>query len=231
MEAFVEVIDLSKSYPAPEGEEPVEVFAKLNLSVEKGASVAIVGPSGSGKSSLLNLIGALDKPTHGEIRVGGEELSAMDLSESARYRNQTVGFVFQSHHLLPACTVLENLMVPALAGHGGLSGDALQDRALGLLEEVGLAHRADHRPGEISGGERQRAAVARSLINQPELLLADEPTGALDKENSFKLVDLLADLNEKHGLTLLMVTHSETSASRMQMSYALDDGRLNALSQ
>ena len=155
----------------------------------------------------------------------------MDLSESARYRNQTVGFVFQSHHLFPACTVLENLMVPALAGHGGLSGDALQDRALGLLEEVGLAHRADHRPGEISGGERQRAAVARSLINQPELLLADEPTGALDKENSFKLVDLLADLNEKHGLTLLMVTHSETSASRMQMSYALDDGCLNALSQ
>ena len=231
MEAFVEVIDLSKSYPAPEGEEPVEVFAKLNLSVDKGASVAIVGPSGSGKSSLLNLIGALDKPTRGEIRVGGEELSAMDLSESARYRNQTVGFVFQSHHLLPACTVLENLMVPALAGHGGLSGDALQDRALGLFEEVGLAHRADHRPGEISGGERQRAAVARSLINQPELLLADEPTGALDKENSFKLVDLLADLNEKPGLTLLMVTHSETSASRMQMSYALDDGRLNALSQ
>ena len=231
MEAFVEVIDLSKSYPAPEGEEPGEGFAKLNLSVEKGASVAIVGPSGSGKSSLLNLIGALDKPTRGEVRVGGEELSAMDLSESARYRNQTGGFVFQSHHLLPACTVLENLMVPALAGHGGLSGDALQDRALGLLEEVGLAHRADHRPGEISGGERQRAAVARSLINQPELLLADEPTGALDKENSFKLVDLLADLNEKHGLTLLMVTHSETSASRMQMSYALDEGRLNALSQ
>ena len=207
------------------------MFAKLNLSVDKGASVAIVGPSGSGKSSLLNLIGALDKPTRGEVRVGGEELSAMDLNESARYRNQTVGFVFQSHHLLPACTVLENLMVPALAGHGGLSGDALQDRALGLLEEVGLAHRADHRPGEISGGERQRAAVARSLINQPELLLADEPTGALDKENSFKLVDLLADLNEKHGLTLLMVTHSETSASRMQMSYALDDGCLNALSQ
>ena len=231
MEAFVEVIDLSKSYPAPEGEVPVEVFAKLNLNVEKGSSVAIVGPSGSGKSSLLNLIGALDKPTRGEVRVGGQILTEMNSKQSAQYRNQTVGFVFQSHHLLPSCTVLENLMVPALAGHGGLSGDALQERAFGLLEEVGLAHRADHRPGEISGGERQRAAVARSLINQPELLLADEPTGALDKENSFKLVDLLASLNEKHGLTLLMVTHSEMSASRMKLSYTLDEGRLNELSR
>ena len=229
MEAFVEVIDLSKSYPAPEGEEPVEVFAKLNLSVEKGASVAIVGPSGSGKSSLLNLIGALDKPTRGEVRVGGEELSAMDLSESARYRNQTVGFVFQSHHLLPSCTVLENVMVPALAGHGDLTGKALKSRAEELLDEVGLSHRMSHRPGEISGGERQRVAVARSLINEPSLLLADEPTGALDKSNSSKLIDLIVRLNESRTLTLVLVTHSQETASRMDTGFLLDEGKLKQL--
>ena len=161
--------------------------------------------------------------------MGGKSIAEMDSAESAGYRNQTVGFVFQAHHLLPACTVLENVMVPALAGHGDLRGEELRERAMGLLEEVGLAHRQGHRPGEISGGERQRAAVARSLVNRPSLLLADEPTGALDKNNSERLVDLLAGLNEKHGLTLLMVTHSEASAARMGRGYSLDEGRLSEL--
>ena len=229
MEAFVEVIDLSKFYPAPEGEVPVEVFAKLNLNVEKGSSVAIVGPSGSGKSSLLNLIGALDKPTRGEVRVGGQILTEMNSKQSAQYRNQTVGFVFQSHHLLPSCTVLENVMVPALAGIGDLTGKDLQDRAKGLLEEVGLGHRTGHRPGEISGGERQRVAVARSLINEPSLLLADEPTGALDKSNSEKLVDLIVRLNESRTLTLILVTHSQETAHRMDTGFLLDEGELKKL--
>ena len=229
MEAFVEVIDLSKFYPAPEGEVPVEVFAKLNLNVEKGSSVAIVGPSGSGKSSLLNLIGALDKPTRGEVRVGSQILTEMNSKQSAQYRNQTVGFVFQSHHLLPSCTVLENVMVPALAGIGDLTGKDLQDRAKGLLEEVGLGHRTGHRPGEISGGERQRVAVARSLINEPSLLLADEPTGALDKSNSEKLVDLIVRLNESRTLTLILVTHSQETAHRMDTGFLLDEGELKKL--
>ena len=231
MNPFLELVELSKSYPSPSDEDELRVFSGINLSVDKGSSVAIVGPSGSGKSTLLNVIGALDTPTEGEVRVGGKSIAKMDSAESAGYRNQTVGFVFQAHHLLPACTVLENVMVPALAGHGDLRGEELRKRAMGLLEEVGLAHRQGHRPGEISGGERQRAAVARSLVNRPSLLLADEPTGALDKNNSDRLVDLLAGLNEKHGLTLLMVTHSEASAARMGRGYSLDEGRLSELSR
>ena len=153
----------------------------------------------------------------------------MSSQESAHFRNQTVGFVFQSHHLLPSCTVLENVMVPALAGHGDVTGSALQDRAKGLLEEVGLGHRTGHRPGEISGGERQRVAVARSLINEPSLLLADEPTGALDKSNSSKLVDLIVRLNETRTLTLILVTHSQETARRMDTGFLLDEGELKKL--
>jgi len=229
MENFVELESVTKSYPSPEGAKEVEVFGGINLELTAGSSTAIVGPSGSGKSTLLNLVGALDKPTSGEIRVGGQSLSGMSSAESALFRNQTVGFVFQSHHLLPSCTVLENVMVPALAGHGGLTGKALQARAQELLEEVGLGHRTGHRPGEISGGERQRVAVARALINEPSLLLADEPTGALDKSNSRKLVDLIVRLNESRTLTLILVTHSQETAQRMDTGFLLDEGELKKL--
>ena len=229
MEKFVELDEITKTYPSPEGSEAVEVFGGINLAFPAGSSNAIVGPSGSGKSTLLNLIGTLDKPTAGEIRVDGKDLAGMSSQESAHFRNQTVGFVFQSHHLLPSCTVLENVMVPALAGHGDVTGSALQDRAKGLLEEVGLGHRTGHRPGEISGGERQRVAVARSLINEPSLLLADEPTGALDKSNSSKLVDLIVRLNETRTLTLILVTHSQETARRMDTGFLLDEGELKKL--
>lgn len=229
MKNFVELESVTKSYPSPNGEDEVEVFGGISLELAPGSTTAIVGPSGSGKSTLLNLIGALDKPTSGEVRVDGQSLSGMSSAEAALFRNQTVGFVFQSHHLLPSCTVLENVMVPALAGHGGLTGKALQTRAEELLEEVGLEHRTGHRPGEISGGERQRVAVARSLINEPSLLLADEPTGALDKNNSQKLVDLIVSLNASRTLTLLLVTHSEETASRMDAGFLLDEGELNQL--
>jgi lipoprotein-releasing system ATP-binding protein len=223
---MIEISNLSKSYPSPDGDEVVEVFSGVNLSIVKGASVAIVGPSGSGKSTLLNVIGLLDKATEGELEVDQKKLNTLSEQEVAHYRNQTVGFVFQSHHLLPSCTVLENIMIPALAGFGSLQGEALENRATNLLEEVGIGHRANHLPNQISGGERQRVAVARALVNEPSVLLADEPTGALDKKNTDHLIDLLKQLNEQRKLTLLMVTHSLEGSSQMRQSYHLNEGSL-----
>ncbi len=226
MNAFVELRDVSKSYDSPGGDKAVEVFSGVNLELTEGETAAIVGPSGSGKSTLLNVIGALDKPSGGEVLVDGRDVSSFSPEEAASFRNQTVGFIFQTHHLLPQCTILENVMVPALAGYGELSGDALRERAEGLMEEVGLSNRLHHRPAEISGGESQRVAVARALVNDPKLLLADEPTGALDKANSDKLVELLVSLNDKRNLTLLAVTHSAEVASRMGATHLLDKGGL-----
>ena len=226
MSAFVELSNVSKSYLPPDGGEGVEVFSEVDLQLSEGESAAIVGPSGSGKSTLLNVVGALDKPSGGKVTVGEFEVTGLSPEEAASFRNQTVGFVFQAHHLLPQCTVLENVMVPALAGHGNLTGDSLRKRAEDLLEEVGLSHRLHHRPAEISGGEKQRAAVARALVNEPKLLLADEPTGSLDKANADRLTELLVKLNETWGLALLAVTHSSAVASRMGASYRLDAGKL-----
>ena len=226
MSAFVELSNVSKNYQSPAGGEGVEVFSGINLTLDEGESAAIVGPSGSGKSTLLNIVGVLDKPSGGKVMVDGREVTGLGPEEAAAFRNQTVGFVFQAHHLLPQCTVLENVMVPALAGHGNLTGDSLRKRAEELLEEVGLSHRLHHRPAEISGGEKQRAAVARALVNEPKLLLADEPTGSLDKANADRLTELLVTLNETRGLTLLAVTHSTAVASRMGVSYQLDAGKL-----
>ena len=226
MKKMIEISNLSKSFPSPDGEEAVNVFSGVDLEVEEGSSVAIVGPSGSGKSSLLNIIGLLDKPTGGKLIVDQKDLNQLGKEEVSAYRNQTVGFVFQAHHLLPSCTVIENVMLPGLAGFGGKITGSLKDRANQLLQEVGLGHRTTHFPGQISGGERQRVAVARSLINQPSVLLADEPTGALDKRNSENLVNLLKELNEDKSLTLVMVTHSSGSASQMKKAYHLDEGSL-----
>jgi lipoprotein-releasing system ATP-binding protein len=227
MESFLKLTNLSKTYPSPEGEEPVDVFSEVNLELSKGSSVAIVGPSGSGKSTLLNLIGTLDQPDGGEILVDGKATGSLSADEAASFRNQSIGFIFQAHHLLPQCTILENTMVPSLAGLSSRKGKELQDRALELLDKMGLSHRANHRPAEISGGEKQRASVARALINEPSLLLADEPTGALDKMNSEKLIELLIELNKTLGLTLLMVTHSLEIAKQMKQTYLMDEGKLN----
>ena len=204
----------------------VHVFKNVDLAVEEGSSVAIVSPSGSGKSTLVNVMGLLDKPSEGRIVVDQKDLAGLSEGEVSKYRNQTVGFVFQAHHLLPSCTVLENVMLPGLAGFNEKASGQLKDRANQLLEEVGLGHRTAHFPGQISGGERQRVAVARSLINQPSVLLADEPTGALDRKNSEHLIDLLKKLNEEKKLTLVMVTHSGVSASEMKQAYRLDEGSL-----
>ena len=226
MKNMIEVSNLSKSFPSPDGEETIDIFNEVNLTVEEGSSVALVGPSGSGKSTLLNMIGLLDLPTQGKIVVDQKDHALLSEEQVSEYRNQTVGFIFQSHHLLPSCTVLENVMLPGLAGFHDSAGGDLTGRAKQRLQEVGLDHRMNHLPSQISGGERQRVAVARSLINQPSVLLADEPTGALDQKNSDHLMDLLEQLNEEKLLTLILVTHSLDCAKRMKQAYHLKEGNL-----
>jgi len=173
----------------------------------------------------LNIIGALDRADSGEVLIDGSDVEKLGDAEAAAYRNRTVGFVFQLHNLLPQCTVLENVLIPTLAGGRRGDGD-LKARAESLIDAVGLKHRLDHRPGQLSGGERQRVAVARALINQPKLLLADEPTGALDRISAAKLVDLLFELNKSQGVTLVMVTHAPELAKRMARTVDLLDGKL-----
>jgi lipoprotein-releasing system ATP-binding protein len=223
---MIELSNLTKTYPGPEGGQPLTILDGIDLQLDAGSSAAFVGPSGSGKSTLLNIIGALDKPTSGTAKVNGQDLAALDDKQAAAYRNLTVGFVFQLHHLLPQCTVLENVLVPTMAGHTKDSASSLNQRARSLLEQVGLSARANHRPGELSGGERQRAAIARALINKPKLLLADEPTGALDHGNSRNLLDVLLRLQKDEGLTMLVVTHSTELAGKLQKTYALDGAKL-----
>jgi len=220
---ILELIDVSKTYPQARGSE-VTVLRDVNLAIASGQSLAVVGPSGSGKSTLLNLIGALDRPTTGTVRLDGRDLSELGPSELAEIRNRQIGFVFQQHHLLPQCTVLENVLLPVLAS--GSAGPELRDRAVELLKGVSLDDRADDRPPVLSGGERQRVAVARALINRPAVLLADEPTGSLDRQTSEGLIELLDELNRGEGTTLIVVTHSDDLARRMDQVMELRDGML-----
>lgn len=222
--AMVELCEIVKSYRAGDGEELV--LRGVSVSVEGGESAAVTGPSGSGKSTLLNIIGTLDQATSGKVKVAGEEVSRMDELALANFRNRRLGFVFQSHHLLPQCTVLENVLVPSLASDDWNLRQRAAHRAQELLKRVSLAHRAGHRPAQLSGGECQRAAVVRALINQPKLLLADEPTGALDRRSAEVLSDLLLKLNREDGVTLIVVTHSSALAGRMQRRLELRDGKL-----
>ena len=204
--------------------DPVPVLHGISLTVQCGDSLAIVGPSGSGKSTLLNILGSLDSPTRGSIRLDGEELAHLPEQKLAAIRSQKIGFVFQSHHLLPQCSVLENILVPTLAATGRAPASALE-RAKQLLERVGLEHRVDHRPAQLSGGECQRVAVVRALINRPSLILADEPTGALDHSTAESLADLLVELNRDEHVTLIVVTHSEELAAKMGTTHQLQDGQ------
>src|ERR1041384_5851111 len=174
----VKLVGVGKSYPSTENSAPLAVLDGINLEIQNGESLAIVGPSGSGKSTLLNIIGTLDRATAGDVFLGGENLNQLDEKQIAEIRNRHVGFVFQAHHLLPQCSVLENVLVPSLASDDAAFRQRAAARAEKLLERVGLAARKSHRPGQLSGGERQRVAVVRALINQPRLLLADEPTGS-----------------------------------------------------
>ena len=215
--------NVTKRYDGPGGEAVAPVLRGISLALGAAESLAIVGPSGSGKSTLLNIIGTLDRPTSGRVLLDGKDLAALSDDDLAAIRNRRIGFVFQLHHLLPQCTALENVLVPTLAG--GAAEDA-PDRAEKLLERVGLKERIDYRPGQLSGGERQRVAVARALINRPAILLADEPTGSLDRAASEHLADLLAELNREEGVTLVVVTHSPALAARMGKVMELRDGQL-----
>ncbi len=223
---LAELTNVTKSYQS--GSVTVPVLNGISLNIAEGETVAITGPSGCGKSTLLNLLGALDQADSGEIRVAGRDLTKLDTQQLAEFRNTTVGFVFQLHHLLPQCTVLENVLVPSIVRKGA-DRAALRARAAQLLEAVGLSHRLDHRPGQLSGGERQRAAVARALINSPKLLLADEPTGALDRASAERLADLLAEVHQREKITIVMVTHAPELARRMGRVLPLLDGRLSAV--
>lgn len=223
---LLQVTNVVKEYDGRAGGDRLHVLDGASMEAAEGETIAIVGPSGSGKSTLLNIIGTLDHPSSGSVSLGGRNLANLDDSATAEVRNHLIGFVFQSHHLLPQCSVVENVLVPTLASpHPGRKEPAEQ-RARRLLERVGLSGRLHHRPGQLSGGERQRVAVVRALINEPALLLADEPTGALDRASADNLGQLLLDLNREEGVTLIVVTHSADLARRMGRQLELKDGRL-----
>jgi lipoprotein-releasing system ATP-binding protein len=212
---------VSKEYPAPDG--PIRVLSEVDLRVGAGDSVSIVGPSGSGKSTLLHIVGTLEPPTSGTVLLDGENPFGLDDRRLAAFRNRRVGFVFQDHHLLPQCSVLENVLVPTLVGSG--DDDGLR-RARSLIEQVGLGARIHHRPQELSGGEKQRVALARALVRNPTLVLCDEPTGNLDHASAAVVTDLLLDLHRRHRTILVVVTHNLDLANRMGARCTLSDGRL-----
>lgn len=218
------VADLAKSYLTPA--EPLVVLEGVDFSLSGGESLAVVGPSGSGKSTLLAILGGLDRPTEGRVTLDGQDPFELDDEELPAWRGKNIGFVFQDHHLLPQCTVLENVLVPLLAE--GVANAAEQDHARDLLERVGLSDRLTHRPAELSGGERQRVAIARALVRNPPLLLADEPTGNLDMATGEKISRLLLELQRQLGAILITVTHSAELASAMQQRLKLESGKLVA---
>ena len=201
------------------------ILDQLDLEVNAGERIAIVGPSGSGKTTLLNLIGTLDRPDSGKMIFENQDLSAYSDQQLAQFRNEKIGFVFQMHHLLPQLTLLENILLPTLTDKK-LQGKATLERAQKLITRMGLAEVAHQKPSELSGGECQRTAVARALINRPGLILADEPTGALDQKSSGILADLLVELNKEEGVTLIVVTHSMNLAQKMDRIYQLENGKL-----
>lgn len=223
---LLQLKNVAKRYDSLDGAPPIEVLKGISLSVQAGESLAIIGPSGSGKSTLLNIIGTLDSPTSGQVILAGQDLSQLAEGSLAQVRNRQIGFIFQTHHLLPQCSVLENVLVPTLASPDRSDHQRALERAQKLLQRVGLASRLAHRPGLLSGGERQRVAVVRALINEPKLLLADEPTGALDRASAHNLGQLLVDLNQEEGVTLILVTHALELAARMKQRLELQDGLL-----
>ncbi len=216
------VKQLTKEFSGAAG--ALQVLRGVDLTLRQGESVVVTGPSGSGKSTLLYVVGTLDRPTSGDIVINGKNPFAMDDSNLAKYRNETVGFIFQDHHLLPQCRVLENVLIPMLAGSG--ADAAAEQRARELLDRVGLGDRLTCLPSQISGGERQRVAVCRALINQPSLLLADEPTGNLDRETAELVGTLLLDLGKEQNTMLICVTHSSELAARFSRQLQLRDGTL-----
>jgi ABC-type lipoprotein export system ATPase subunit len=221
---MIQASAISRTYESPAG--PVHVLRNLNLEVGASEAVSIVGPSGSGKTTLLNLLGALDQPTSGSITIDGNAISEMNDVDAAKFRNRSIGFIFQLHYLLPQCSVLENVLVPRLAGGWDESVADTRGRAEALLQEVGLQDRLTHLPWQLSGGEQLRVAIARSLINEPKIILADEPTGSLDPSTGERVADLLIESNNGNGVALVVVTHNPALAKRLQKTYRIEEGKL-----
>jgi len=225
---LLELKNVEKKYETPSGQGYITVLKDISLQVHPGESIAFVGPSGSGKSTLLNIIGALDKPSSGEVTLFGKSLADCDDTELSRIRNREIGFVFQLHHLLPQCTVLENVLIPTIPLGLKKRNEEVQERAKKLLERVGLDKHMEYFPAQLSGGEMQRVAVVRALINKPKLVLADEPTGSLDRESSENLGRLMVGMNKEEGTTLITVTHSIDFARLMEKVFKLQNGILES---
>lgn len=222
----LEANEIYQEYPTRSG--PLAVLQGVSLALEKGEALAVIGPSGSGKSTLLHLLGTLAKPTRGTVSVQGKDPSTMSESNLAHFRNETIGFIFQEHHLLPQCSALENVLIPTLA-RPTAQRKSLPDRAKMLLGKVGLGERLEHRPAELSGGERQRVAVCRALIHSPAVVFADEPTGSLDRHTAEGVGEMLLSLCKEEGVVLVCVTHSNDLALRFPKRMELLDGKLHAV--
>ena len=231
MNRLLELHNITKRFRHPSRAEEVTVLEDLSLEIAAGDAIAVVGPSGSGKSTLLNIMGALDRPSTGTVRLEGTDLAQLGDQELSRIRNREIGYVFQLHYLLPHLTVLENVQVPSLPLGPDADRSDVRNRAVQLLERVGLGEHLDHFPAQLSGGELQRVAVVRALINRPKLLLADEPTGSLDRAASQNLGELLVRLNREEGTTLVVVTHSEELAGLLDPVYALANGKLEKIAR
>lgn len=225
---ILELRNIKKNYTGAGGSSQIRVLSDVSVSIRSGDSLSIIGPSGSGKSTLLNIMGALDRPTSGKVIFNGNDISEIQGDSLSFFRNREIGFIFQMHHLLPQCTVIENVLVPTLAFPEKGQKD-YYERGVELLEYVGMADRLHFKPAELSGGEQLRTAVVRALINDPKILLADEPTGSLDNRTAKNLSGLLVQLNKEKNLTLVVVTHSEELAGIMDNRYELKDGSLHAL--
>jgi len=218
---MLELIDVNKSYPAVP--QDIQILRQVNLQIESAQTLSIMGPSGSGKTTLLNLIGGLDRPTSGKILLNRTNLSSLRDAELARIRNGSIGFIFQLHYLLPQCTVLENVLLPTLAMRKSkVEKHSDKKRAVELLEKTGMKKYCNAHPGQLSGGQRQRVAVVRALINKPDILLADEPTGSLDADTAEQLTQLLLELNQSESVALVIATHSKKLANKAQRQFRLD---------
>lgn len=227
MSIILEGRNITKRFASESGSGPLTVLEDTSIAIEKGSIVTVTGASGCGKSTLLHILGGLDKPDSGSVLWHDQPIYEMEKEELANFRNTRLGFVFQFHHLLPEFTALENIMMPALI-HGE-PADKAEERARGLLEEFGIPGRAEHRPTQISGGEQQRVAMARALMNNPDLILADEPTGNLDENNTDILLKMLFDLREKEDVSILLITHEKDIAAKSDIIYELSQGNLRIL--
>ncbi len=226
---IVELDKISKYYENEGIITRRDVLNEISFTISSGDALSIVGPSGSGKSTLLNILGTLDLPTSGIVQIKGKHIQDFNEKQLSEIRNNNIGFIFQLHHLLPQLTLIENVLVPTIPQKDKSLKNSAMERAMNLLDSVGLADKIHQRPGQLSGGECQRATVVRALINEPDLILADEPTGSLDQNSAEQLGELLSDINKKHNVAMVIVTHSLDLAKKMDTIYKLDHGKLNIM--